>query len=260
MSRFKIMNGFKMDRFKQVYKYIYAMTVVFIFWYVLHVTLDSFVIPNPIDVISKLFNVGYDIISTHLIASVLRLIVALSITTILGYSIGVAIGVNEKLDSLVSPIVYLFFPVPRIAFLPVFMILFGLGNTSKIVLIVAIAIFQIIISVRDGVKEIPNELILSAKSLKLSSCEMIKHIYIPATLPRLFTAIRIALGSSMAALFFAENYATKYGIGYYIMNSWIKVDYEGMYCGIIVISLLGIVMFKVIDILQGRICKWQEIQ
>lgn len=259
MSRFKIINGFRIDRFNQLYKYIYAMIVVFIFWYVLHITLDSFVIPNPIDVILKLFNVGYDIISTHLIASILRLVVALSITTILGYSIGVVIGVNEKLDTLVSPIVYLFFPVPRIAFLPVFMILFGLGNTSKIVLIVAIAIFQIIISVRDGVKEIPNELILSAKSLKLSSSEMIKHIYIPATLPRLFTAIRIALGSSMAALFFAENYATKYGIGYYIMNSWIKVDYEGMYCGIIVISLLGIVMFKVIDILQSRICRWQEI-
>lgn len=246
-----------MNRFKEIYKYIYAMVVVFIFWYLLHVILDSFVIPNPIDVILKLFKVGYGIISTHLIASFFRLITALAITTILGYSIGILIGVNDKLDSLISPIVYLFFPVPRIAFLPVFMILFGLGNTSKIVLIVAIAIFQIIISVRDGAKEIPNELILSANSLKLSRYEMMKHIYIPATMPRLFTAIRIALGSSMAALFFAENYATKYGIGYYIMNSWIKVDYEGMYCGIIIISLLGIVMFKIIDILQSRMCKWQ---
>lgn len=247
-----------MNRFKGIYKYIYAMTVVFIFWYLLHIILDSFVIPNPIDVISKLFKVGYSIVSTHLIASVLRLLVSLSITTILGYSIGIVIGVNDKLDSFVSPIVYLFFPVPRIAFLPVFMILFGIGNTSKIVLIVAIAIFQIIISVRDGVKEIPNEFILSAKSLKLSSSKMMKHIYIPATMPRLFTAIRIALGSSIAALFFAENYATKYGIGYYIMNSWVKVDYEGMYCGIIIISFLGIIMFKIIDLLQSRICKWQN--
>ncbi|MDB2105842.1 ABC transporter permease [Clostridium paraputrificum] len=246
-----------MKKFNNIYKYIYAITVVFIFWYLLHIILNSFVIPNPIDVISRLFKVGYSIISTHLIASLLRLLIALLITTILGYSIGILIGVNDKLDNLISPIVYLFFPVPRIAFLPVFMILFGLGNTSKIVLIVAIAIFQIIISVRDGAKEISNELILSAKSLKLSKSQMMKHIYIPATLPRLFTAMRIALGSSMAALFFAENYATKYGIGYYIMNSWIKVDYEGMYCGIIIISLLGIVMFKIIDILQSRICKWQ---
>lgn len=246
-----------MRRFKQIYKYIYAISVVLIFWYLLHIILNSFVIPNPIDVITKLFKVGFSVITTHLIASLLRLIVALLITTILGYFIGLSIGVNNKIDNLISPIVYLFFPVPRIAFLPVFMILFGLGNASKIILIVAIAIFQIIISVRDGAKEIPDEVILSAKSLKLSKSQMIRHIYIPATLPRLFTAIRIALGSSMAALFFAENYATKYGIGYYIMNSWIKVDYEGMYAGIILISILGIIMFKIIDILQNKICKWQ---
>ena len=246
-----------MKRFNEIYKYIYAMIVVLIFWYLLHIILDSFVIPNPVDVISKLFKVGYSIVSTHLVASTLRLLVALLITTILGYSIGIITGVNKRIDNLISPIVYLFFPVPRIAFLPVFMILFGLGNTSKIVLIVAIAIFQIIISVRDGVKEIPYELLLSAKSLKLSSIEMMKHLYIPATLPRLFTSMRIALGSSMAALFFAENYATKYGIGYYIMNSWIKVDYEGMYCGIIIISFLGIIMFKGIDILQNVVCRWQ---
>ena len=52
-------------------------------------------------------------------------------------------------------------------------------------------------------------------------------------------------------------YATQYGIGYYIMNSWIEVDYEGMYVGIILISILGIIMFKVIDVIQNKICKWK---
>lgn len=241
---------------KKVYKYIYAISVVLVFWYFLHIVLNSFVVPNPIDVLKKLFQVGVKVMSTHLLVSLFRLLIALIVTITFGYLIGLLIGINDKIDNLISPIVYLFFPVPRIAFLPVFMILFGLGNTSKIVLIIAIAIFQIIISVRDGAKEIPKELILSAKSLKLSKAQMIRHIYFPATLPRLFTSLRIALGSSIAALFFAENYATKYGIGYYIMNSWIKVDYEGMYAGIILISFLGITMFKLIDILQNRICKW----
>lgn len=241
---------------KKVYKYIYAISVVLVFWYFLHIVLNSFVVPNPIDVLKKLFQVGVKVMSTHLLVSLFRLLIALIVTITFGYLIGLLIGINDKIDNLISPIVYLFFPVPRIAFLPVFMILFGLGNTSKIVLIIAIAIFQIIISVRDGAKEIPKELILSAKSLKLSKVQMIRHIYFPATLPRLFTSLRIALGSSIAALFFAENYATKYGIGYYIMNSWIKVDYEGMYAGIILISFLGITMFKLIDILQNRICKW----
>lgn len=247
-----------MSRIKSLYKYIYAVTMIFIFWYLLYFLLDSFVIPNPIDVVKRLFVIGVPVLSKHIFTSTYRLLIALTITTVLGYFIGLAIGINNKIDNLISPILYLLFPIPRIAFLPVFMILFGLGDTSKIILIVAIAIFQIIISTRDGVKEIPSDLLLSAKSLKLSKYNMLKHIFIPATLPRLFSSLRIALGSSMAALFFAENYATKYGIGYYIMNSWIKVDYEGMYCGIIAISILGITLFKLIDITQKHICKWQS--
>ena len=132
-----------MTRFKKVYKYIYAISVVLVFWYLLHIILNSFVVPNPIDVIKKLFQVGFKVMSTHLVASLFRLLIALTITITLGYLIGLLIGINNKIDNLISPIVYLFFPVPRIAFLPVFMILFGLGNTSKVVLIIAIAIFQI---------------------------------------------------------------------------------------------------------------------
>ncbi len=257
-----------MKRLKALYKYIYAVITILIFWYVFHILLDSFVIPNPIDVIKKFFS-STKILLTHVLASSFRLFIALTvlassfrlfialtITIILGYTIGILIGVNKKVDKLISPILYLFFPVPRIAFLPVFMILFGLGDVSKIILIIAIAIFQIIITTRDAAKDIDKDLLLSARSLKLSKTNMIKHIYIQATLPKLFTSVRIALGSSMAALFFAENYATKKGIGYYIMNSWINVDYEAMYSGIIAISILGIILFKSIDLIQKKVCKW----
>ena len=244
-----------MKRIKALYKYIYAVITILIFWYIFYILLDSFVIPNPIDVIKKFFS-STKILLTHVLASSFRLFIALTITIILGYTIGILIGVNKKVDKLISPILYLFFPVPRIAFLPVFMILFGLGDISKIILIIAIAIFQIIITTRDAAKDIDKDLLLSARSLKLSKTNMIKHIYIQATLPKLFTSVRIALGSSMAALFFAENYATKKGIGYYIMNSWINVDYEAMYSGIIAISILGIILFKSIDLIQKKVCKW----
>ncbi len=244
-----------MKRIKALYKYIYAVITILIFWYIFYILLDSFVIPNPIDVIKEFFS-STNILLTHVLASSFRLFIALTITIILGYTIGILIGVNKKVDKLISPILYLFFPVPRIAFLPVFMILFGLGDISKIILIIAIAIFQIIITTRDAAKDIDKDLLLSARSLKLSKTNMIKHIYIQATLPKLFTSVRIALGSSMAALFFAENYATKKGIGYYIMNSWINVDYEAMYSGIIAISILGIILFKSIDLIQKKVCKW----
>ncbi|MGL5151207.1 MAG: ABC transporter permease [Clostridium sp.] len=243
----------------KIIKYIYAILMVIIFWYVIHKLLNSFVVPNPFEVIKRFIEIGYSTLLKNILASSYRLIIALTITTIIGYSLGVAIGWNKTLDNLISPIIYLFFPIPRIAFLPVFMILFGLGDLSKIILIVAIAVFQIIISTRDGVKAIPKEFMISAKALRLSNKMILKDIIVPASLPKLFTALRIALGSSMAALFFAENYATKLGIGYYIMNSWIKVDYVSMYSGIIAISIFGIILFKLIDLIENKVCKWNKL-
>ncbi|MGL4773584.1 MAG: ABC transporter permease [Clostridium sp.] len=246
-----------MKKGKGILSYIYAILSILLVWYIIHVALDSFVVPNPFEVIKEFFRIlGTDLIK-HLGASTYRLLVALTLTTVLGYVIGLSIGISRRVNKVFSPILYLIFPIPRIAFLPVFMILFGLGDLSKIVLIIAIAVFQVILSTRDGVLEVPKDLILSASSLHLSKWDLIKEIYIPATLPKLFTSLRIALGSSMAALFFAENYATKLGIGYFIMNSWVQVNYVKMYCGIIAVSMLGIIIFKLIDGAEKIICKWR---
>ncbi|HAX73725.1 MAG TPA: ABC transporter permease, partial [Firmicutes bacterium] len=84
-----------MNRLKFLLKYVYAMLVVFVFWFILHVAMDSFVIPNPIAVIGRLFEIAIPKISYHLVASLYRLLIALSITTLIGYSLGLAIGLSK---------------------------------------------------------------------------------------------------------------------------------------------------------------------
>ena len=241
-----------LKKFDKFFSVIYSTACILIVWYILHMLLKSFVVPNPSEVIRNFIDIFFPKLLKHLFASGARIIIALIITAIIGMIIGLGIGTSKNFDKLFSPIVYMIYPVPRIAFLPVFMILFGLGNTSKIILIIAIAVFHIIISVRDGVKEIPKSMYTSVYSLGLSKWQILIHLTIPAILPKFFTSLRIVLGSSMAALFFAENYATKLGIGYFIMNSWVKVNYVDMYSGIIAISLFGILFFKGIDLLEKK--------
>jgi NitT/TauT family transport system permease protein len=136
------------------------------------------------------------------------------------------------------------------------MILFGLGNAPKIILIIIIIIFQIIIAARDGVREIPRELFYSVLSLGLSRYELYRHLIIPAVLPKIITSLRISVGVSISVLFFAENFATTYGIGYFIMNSWLMVNYVEMFSGIQALSLMGLLLFKLIDILENKLCRW----
>lgn len=239
-------------------KNMYSAFILIFIWFILHHTINPFVIPNPLDVFIAFFENLYPTILINLFASFYRLAFAMAITLSLGYVLGILLGVSKKADTYISPIIYALYPIPRIAFLPIFMILFGLKDKSKIILIVTISIFLIIITIRDGVKDIPKDFMISANTLNLTKWQVIKHIIIPATLPNLFTGLRIVLGSCIAALFFAESYGAKYGIGYYIMENWAKVDYVNMYGGILSISLLGIALFKTIDIFEKHICKWNK--
>jgi NitT/TauT family transport system permease protein len=235
---------------------LYGMLIIILFWYILHFALNSSVIPSPHKTIINFIEIFPGSLIIHLLYSLGRILAAILISLITGSIIGFWIGMNKRADDFVTPVVYLLYPLPKIAFLPVLMILFGLGEAPKIILIVIIIIFQIIVAARDGVREIPKEYFYSVMSLGLSRRDIYLHLIIPAVMPKIFTALRISVGVSISVLFFGENFATTYGIGYFIMNSWLMVNYTEMFSGIIALSLMGLLLFKLIDFAESRFCGW----
>jgi len=240
-------------------KTLYGIFIVVLFWYILHLTVSSTAIPSPYKTILNFIEIFPETLSIHLLVSLARITTAVLVSLILGSLIGLWIGMSEKADELITPIVYILYPLPKIAFLPILMILFGLGNTPKVVLIIIIIIFQIIVAARDGVREIPKELFYSVASLGLNKVQTYRHLIIPAVLPKIITALRISVGVSISVLFFGENFATTYGIGYFIMNSWLMVNYVEMFSGILALSIMGFLIFKIIDILENKLCRWIKI-
>lgn len=243
---------------KQCLSTLYAVGIIMVLWEILHLSLNSFVVPEPFQVILYSLKNIQELVM-HLGASLRRIGLGLGLTLIIGGALGIALGANKSLDRYITPVIYLIYPVPRIAFLPVFMILFGLGDLSKVILIFAISVFHLIVSVRDSIDHLPEHLFLTAKTWGLTKRQKLFNLIIPAAMPSIFTSLKIAIGSSMVAVFFAENYATKIGIGYYIMNAWIKVDYVEMYSGIVAISLCGMGLFKLIEEIERKVCKWKIV-
>ncbi|MBF7096766.1 ABC transporter permease [Alkalibacter sp. M17DMB] len=239
-------------------KTLYSFIFVLIFWYLLHISVKTAAIPSPYETIVNFVEIFPQKLSLHLGASMGRVFLALGISIVLGSMIGIWTGISPKADSMISPLVYLLYPIPKIAFLPILMILFGLGDLPKILLIVIIIIFQFTMAARDGVKEIPRELTYSVKSLGLTKPQMYLHLVIPAILPKIITTARISLGAAVSVLFFAENFATTYGIGYFIMNQWAMVNYKEMFSGILALSLAGFVIFLIIDLIENIVCKWVQ--
>ncbi|MBQ6447001.1 MAG: ABC transporter permease subunit [Bacillus sp. (in: Bacteria)] len=138
------------------------------------------------------------------------------------------------------------------------MILYGLGNQSKITLIIWIIVFQIILSVRDGVLQIPSSYYKVMQGFQAPIYQQLIYLIFPSVLPAIFTGIRISIGISLATLFFAENYATTYGIGYYIISAWTKMNYEEMFAGIVTLGCIGLLLFILLDKLELKVTPWNH--
>lgn len=236
--------------------YLYSVTVIFIIWLLIS-SLDIKYIPSPIETLSYMA-ARWSRIGKHLMVSLFRIFTAILFTMVLGGTVGIALGRSQAFDKFVSPLFYTLYPVPKIAFLPLLILMFGIGNGSKIVLVVLILFFQTVLSIRDAVKTIPDAHFMAMKSLRPSRGQLYRHLIIPAILPALFTALRLSIGTGLSVLFFSENYATNYGIGYYIMDNWLKMDYTGMFAGIVAISLMGSLLFGLIDQAERRLCPWNN--
>lgn len=215
------------------------------------------VLPTPVAVYTGMNNLYGDKLYIHVLVSLYRVASGLGISLVLGGSIGLLMAYSSTWNKVLNPLVYFTYPIPKTALLPVVMLLFGLGDVSKIVIIVLILAFQIIVAVRDAVLNIPPETYNPIKSLGASKLQIFRHITLPAILPELLTSLRLSIGTALSVLFFTEAYGTQYGIGYYILDAWTRIDYIGMYAGIVVLSLLGFTLFILIDILEENVCKWK---
>jgi NitT/TauT family transport system permease protein len=247
-----------MKTFKKVFfnKTVSGSLIVLLLWYVLHILVNSSIIPGPYETVVTFGKLIVGTLLLHIGSSVFRIAAAMAVSMGIGVPLGLWMGVSKIADSVISPVAYILYPIPKVAFLPLFMVLFGLGNSSKIILIIAVIIFQIMLMVRDGAKEIPAELHISVQSLGLNRIQTYKNLVFPAVLPKIISAMRMSIGVSIATLFFSENFATSYGIGYFIMNCWVMADYVQMFAGILAMSLMGILLFKTIDFMEKKLCPW----
>lgn len=234
----------------------YSALIIVAGWYLLHFWVRSAAIPSPHETFIHFLGALPGRLSLHLLYSLGRVLTAMILSVFIGSTLGIWIGSNQKADRLVTPIVYMLYPIPKIAFLPILMILLGLGELPKVLLIVLIIVFQFTMAARDGVREIPKELVYSVASLGVGTWDTTIHLLIPAILPKIITTIRISMGAAISVLFFAENFATTYGIGYYIMNQWAMVNYKEMFSGILALSLAGFFLYKGIDWVDRKVCGW----
>lgn len=234
-----------------------ALILLFV-WFIAARFVDIPVVPSPFAVIEKVGDIFFSAIAVHIAYSFGRILSGLLLAVIVGLPLGVLMGWSPMADRLLAPIVYLTYPVPKIALLPIVMLLFGLGEISKMSLLFLILVFQIVIAVRDSIRAIPAEVFYPLASLGAPFRVILSEVLLPASLPKFMTAIRVAMATAISVLFFTETFGTQYGMGYFIMDAWLRVSYLEMYAGIVVLSAMGLALFGSLDLAERWLCRWQE--
>ncbi len=236
-----------------------AIIILIVSWYLLSLALNTPALPTPLVAFKSFFKLFAGELMPHLTISLYRVGTSLLIATVLGVPLGLFIGKNKKADELSAPLIYITYPVPKVVFLPIFLILLGIGNLSKIVLITLTIFYLILVTTRDAARNLPKEYVLSVKSLRANELELYQHVYFPACLPAILTSLRLGLGIAMSVLFLVETYATQEGIGYFIMNSWSSLAYDKMFAGIIAMGLMGFFLYLLLDACEKMLCSWVHL-
>lgn len=242
----KIINGF------------IGFAVVVAIWQLGSMALNKPFLPAPGASFAAFFEfLIYGDMGQHFLISTFRILSSILLAMVLAVPLGLAMGRIQWLGRLLNPIVYLLYPLPKVVFLPIIVVLMGLGNWPKIFLIALVVFFQIVVVTRDAASSIPKASLQSMRSLNATPWQTFCHLILPSCLPQILTSLRITLGTAIAILFFAETFASFDGLGYFILDGMETREYPAMYAGIIGLALLGLILYWIVDLLESKLCKWK---
>lgn len=236
--------------------YVFALVFVIAGWWVTALLVNSPALPTPAQTLPMLAK-NADALWPFFWVSAYRVVAALAIGTVLAAPIALACARSPRVDALFAPTLYVLYPIPKVVFLPILLVLLGLADAPKIVLIALTVFFQVLVAVRDAVRAVPEDLVLSARALGAGRWGVYRHVLVPATLPALFTSLRIGTGTAVAVLFIAEAIAGSTGLGYFVMQSWAMVNYPRMFAGIVALAVLGIVLYALFDVAERLVARWR---
>lgn len=225
-------------------------------WHLLSRAIGSPALPGPGPALAEFSRLFVRALAPHLAVSAWRVAASLTAGAVLAAPLGLFVGRSRRIDAVAGPLLFLLYPVPKVVFLPVLLVLLGIGDLSKVALITIIIFFQILVTARDAARAIPAQAVLSVRSLGADRWQVFRHVVVPAALPAIFTSLRISAGTAIAVLFFSETIAGTSGLGYYILDAWGRIAYSEMFAGILAMALLGVALYEILQFLESRLCRW----
>lgn len=238
-----------------------VFVVLFILWEIGSRTgvISALVLPAPSEALAALRDLWVSgELWLHLGASLQRLLLGWTIGTVLGIALGLFIGLFSTVRAGVGPLVAAIFPIPKIALLPLFIIWFGIGEESKVALIMFGTFFPTVIFTYGGVDNVDRGLIRMGQSFGLGRFSIVRKIILPGALPAILSGMRVSTAIAIILIVAAELIAAEKGIGAYVQIAGSLFATDQLIAGVAILSVLGLTVSWLISRAERFLLRWRN--
>jgi NitT/TauT family transport system permease protein len=214
--------------------------------------------PAPSSIVAKLFEMaGSGELTENVLISLQRIVLGFLLGGVPAIVIGIAMGIWRPVRALVDPLIVATYPIPKSSLLPLILLIFGLGEMSKVVMVAIGVFYPMAINATAGVLQINQIYLDVGKSFKASPWDTFRTIALPGALPFIMTGVKLGAGLALILIAIAEMVGAKSGIGYMIWSAWETFAVAKMYVGLFVIALIGFAISLLLNEIERWVIRWK---
>jgi NitT/TauT family transport system permease protein len=245
----------------KVLKNCALITVIIVLWQILPSVraVNPAYLPPFLTVLSSWIElIASGLLLPHFVVSMRRIAAGFAMALLFGIPVGVCIGYFKWFSALTSPLINICRQIPSLALFPVFILFFGIGEPSKVVIVFWISVWSVLLNTITGVRQVDRFLIKAAKSMGAGNWRILRTVILPGIVPSLMTGIRLGAGNAVVALVAAEMIGAKSGLGFMVINAQYNFQISQMYAAILSIALIGVGVNQILLALEKRLTFWNR--
>ena len=215
-------------------------------------------ISSPTRVAARLVK-SFSELMWHAGATLQEALLGIAIGTVIGLILGVVVALSPKsVRGALDPYVLAAYSIPRIALAPFFILWFGIGITSKVMLVVTVVSFVIFFNVRAGIEGLDRDLIDALRSMRATRAQMTRYVTVPAIIPWLLAGLKISVGMGIVSAVVAELMGSTKGLGHYLRNTTNAFDMTGGFAAIFCMAAMAMLLYAIVSFLERHLLVWQS--
>lgn len=220
-------------------------------------------LPNPFDVLAFIAEgfvkpIGSLLIEQHILWSLVRVLIGYTLAIIVGIVLGFLGSWFKVGEAIIKPFYLFLRSIPSLAWIPLSILWFGIGESSKYYIIFITAVMIIMTNVMDGVRAVSPELLGVARMLGTKENQLFFKIVLPCAIPQIFNGLQVAIGAAWASVLAAEMISSTKGVGWIILAGQNSANMVQIFAGILVIGIIGLLLASIMRWLEARLCAWNE--